>query len=129
MPQILLLILTFLGGLILGQIQEKTAKIDLNEHRKITPVLFFEYEKISDRLLKQKIEEYERVVKKEGDNGIIINYGKPARKSFAIKQLQKFLHSSCDFDCPRLTFVDGGDKEKGKTQLWYAPSPKLPERE
>ena len=82
---------------------------------------FFEFEKISDSLLKEKFTEFFNEVKKDDvSQGYIINYGTAkeiAKRENKIRNLIDFR----DGDPPRLTFVQGGNSNKPKTIFWIVP--------
>lgn len=99
------------------------------EQEKPKAYKFFEFGKISDKLLKDKLEEFRKeiveVIANEGI-GIIINYG----SSNEIEQRErKILDNSykgnCGYDgeiCGRRTFVNGGFRKTPMTELWIVPA-------
>lgn len=110
MLKVLFLLLFVMNFAVLAQTQEKKEAYK-----------FFEYEKISDVLLKEKFTEFYNELKKEDvSQGFIINYGtakEVAKRENKIRNLINFR----DDDMPRLTFVQGGNSNKPKTIFWIVP--------
>ncbi|MGI8467586.1 MAG: hypothetical protein ACR2N3_03960 [Pyrinomonadaceae bacterium] len=106
-----LLILILLSASVFAQTQEK-----------LKTYKFFEYEKISNNLLKEKLENFRlEVMKSKNSQGQIINYGKPSEVAKAEKQLKKNMFNCGYAGCYWLTFINGGVSKKGKTELWIVP--------
>lgn len=86
---------------------------------------FFEFEKISNSLLKGKFGEFYKKLKNDDTSqGYIINYGtnkEIAKRTAKIRNLINFRDSQ-----PRFTFVQGGTSSKLKTIFWIVPSGAMP---
>lgn len=110
MLKILFLILFVMSSVVFAQAQEKKE-----------PYKFFEFEKISDSLLKEKFEQFYDELKKETVlQEYIFNYG--LEKEIA-KRERKFRNLIVfrDHTWSRLTFVQGGNSSKLKTIFWIVP--------
>jgi hypothetical protein len=82
------------------------------------PVKFFEFERISDKLLKEKLVEYKDALKPYA-HSIIINYGTNKEILRREKQLQKQIALVFrGYDPPRMTFVRNIYTGKTRTVLW-----------
>lgn len=108
------LILCVFGISALAQTQEKPKAYK-----------FFEYEKISDGLLTEKLEGFYKELQKDNSQGYIISYGKEKEASKREKQIQKSNKFSRP-DAPKITYVRGEDKSKPKTAFWIVPKGALP---
>ena len=106
MIRVLFLLLIGLNLVAFAQTQEKKE-----------PVKFFEYGKISDKLLKEKLVEFGKKLE-PNSIGFIINYGTDKEIAQREQQIQRTLDSRCDFDCPRITIVSGGTCQTLKTEVW-----------
>ena len=114
MLRVLFLILCFFSVSAFAQTKEKPQAYK-----------FFEYEKISDTVLTQKLEDYYKQLASSNSQGYIINYGKDKDAEKREKQIRK----SNDFrgaDPPKITYVRGDNKSKPKTILWIVPAGALP---
>lgn len=82
---------------------------------------FFEYGKISNKLLKEKLESFISEVNKINGRGVVINYGKSSEVFKNVKQFEKNM-PRCGYDgCSRITIVRGGIRKKSKTEFWIVP--------
>lgn len=86
---------------------------------------FFEYEKITDNLLTEKLDGFYKELQKDNSQGYIISYGKDKDAAKREKQIQKSNKFSRP-DAPKITFVRGTDKTTTKTVLWIVPKGALP---
>ena len=85
------------------------------------PVKFFEFEKISDKLLKEKFIEYKNALKPNAQ-GFIINYGTKKEILKREKQLQKQMAEVFrGYEPSRITFVRNENSGKTRTVLWIVP--------
>lgn len=83
---------------------------------------FFECEKISNNLLKEKVKNFYTELKKDSDSqGYIINYGTDKEIAKREKQIKDSMNFRDD-DAPRITFVRGGNESKLKTVFWIVPA-------
>lgn len=106
MIRILILLLIVMSSVAFSQAQEKE------------PVKFFEYGKISDSLLKEKLYKFKAELL-SGTQGYIINFGNDKEIAQREKQIQKVM--AIVFrgnDPPRITIVRGGTCKESKTELW-----------
>lgn len=115
MLRILFLILVAMCSIALAQTQEKKDSYK-----------FFEYERISDNLLKEKIQFFCNEVDKTSWVGWIINYGIPKEVSSREKQLRDTGMCTKEFPSPRVIFLRIEDKNKSKTEFWIVPPDKQP---
>jgi hypothetical protein len=93
------------------------------EPPKIIPTAykFFEYEKISNDLLKSKIHSLcDESIRTEWI-GQIINYGNPRQIAVRVKQIKENYNCRQEFPAPRIVFVIGGKNNKSKTEFWIVP--------
>lgn len=86
---------------------------------------FFEYEKISSQLLKEKIISLCKESGKTSWIGWIINYGTPKEVSDREKLVRKSFEETsrktpCHHDS-RIMFLRVEDKDKSKTEFWIVP--------
>lgn len=90
-------------------------------------VKLFEYAKISNNLLKEKLNSFcEKIVKTKSE-GRIINYGTTKEVAVRVRQINKNYSSLGDCHEARIIFVDGGKIRKSGTEFWIVPSnPKPP---
>jgi hypothetical protein len=88
---------------------------------------FFEFGKISNRLLKEKFEAFSVEVGESKSNkgkGYIIYYMKPRDAALFEARIIRLLPSNCGYDgekCARFRFVYRGNSKKGKTEFWVVP--------
>lgn len=87
---------------------------------------FFEYEKISDKLLKEKLDSFCREIDKTGWVGWIFNYGTQDEIKKREKQILKNYDCRQEFPDPRITFERKKVKDKSKTVFWIVPPGKEP---
>jgi len=87
---------------------------------------FFEYEKISNRLLKEKIKSFCDEVGKTDWIGWFINYGTPKEIESREKQILATRVCTQEFPSPRVTFLRIEDKNKAKTEFWLIPPGEKP---
>jgi hypothetical protein len=105
-----LLILVLMSFVAFAQAQEKKEAYK-----------FFEFEKISDSLLKEKIEQYCNQLSEEGlSQGYVINYGTSKEISKRERKIRNLIVFR-NHDQSRLTFVQGGNSNKPKTIFWIVP--------
>ena len=112
MFRVLFLLLIVMSSVAFAQVQEKKE-----------PIKFFEYEQISDKLLREKFIEYKKMFQPEpAAQGYIINYGTDKeierREKQIVKQMSEVFRG---YDPPRISFVRGGNSEKPKTVIWFVP--------
>lgn len=111
MLKVLFLILIVMSFAAFGQKQEKSEAYK-----------FFESGRISNRLLKEKTEDFFQVIKKEsGIQGLIVNYG--SRKEIAKREKQ--IRESINFRDPdvwRIAFFTGENRNPPKTVFWIVPA-------
>jgi hypothetical protein len=118
MIRVLFLILVVMISSVFAQTQEQ------KEYYK-----FFEYKKISVKLLRERTQSFCAEINKTGLVGWIVNYGMPEEISKREKQIMK---ASENYDCgkefpsPRITFVKGGEKSKSRTVFWLVSPEKEP---
>lgn len=94
------------------------------------PVKFFEYEKISGKLLTEKLESLCAEADKISFIGWVIYYGDAKGNKRREEQLKKSYSDAFDA-ChdSRITFVDGGEKGGARTEFWIvAPGEKPPQQ-
>jgi len=108
MFRILFLIFVMLSTVALAQTPEK------NEATK-----FFEYGKITDNVLKNKLDEFGAKLF-SNLQGYIVNYGTDREIAQREKQIQRN-YFRCDLDCPKVTIIRGGNDGKPRTIIWLAP--------
>ena len=113
--RVLFLILVVMSSAGFAQTQEKK-----DAHK------FFEYEKISNRLLKEKIKSFCDEVDKTGWIGWFINYGTPKEIESREKQILATRVCTQEFPSPRVTFLRIEDKNKAKTEFWLIPPGEKP---
>ena len=92
---------------------------------KPTAYKFFEYGKISDNLLKEKLADYYKELKQGNSQGYVIDYGSDKD----VKKRQKQMKNSDAFrgaDAPKIEYVRGLSKNEAKTILWIVPKGALP---
>lgn len=92
------------------------------------PVKFFAYEKISDKLLTEKLGSLCTEADKVSWIGWVIYYGNTKEIKRREEQLKK-AYSDAFTAChdSRITFVDGGEKDNSRTEFWIvAPGEKPP---
>lgn len=82
----------------------------------------FEYQKISDKSLKEKILSLCDESIKTESVGWIINYGTSKENAVRIKQISKTYSCRQEFSKPRIVIVDGGKNGKSKTEFWIVPA-------
>ncbi len=82
---------------------------------------FFEYEEISNELLKEKIQSFCDEVDKTSLIGWIINYGTPKEIASREKQIQNTRICTKEFPSPRIMFLRIEEKNKSKTEFWIVP--------
>ena len=83
---------------------------------------FFEFEKISNVLLKEKFIDFMKVLEKDGaSQGYIITYGLNKFVANREKQILKIDYRSA-IDGPRLTFVNGKNSGKPRTIFFVVPA-------
>ena len=107
MIRISFLILVLFSSVTFAQTQEK------EDHYK-----FFEYEKISDKLLKDKIQDFCKESIKTEWIGWVVNYGNSKRIANRNKQIIKNYTCRQEFPEPRIIYVNIEDKDKSKTEFW-----------
>jgi hypothetical protein len=90
------------------------------------PYKFFEYEKISKGLLKEKIESLCIEIDKTSWVGWIINYGTPKQLAGREKQIKETNLCRQEFPSPRIIFVRVEDENKSKTEFWLVPPGEKP---
>lgn len=86
---------------------------------------FFEYGKITDNELKEKLDNFYKELKKNNSQGYIIDYGTDKD----VKKRQKQMKKSSAFqgaDAPKIEYVRGLNKNETKTILWIVPKGALP---
>ena len=114
MFKILFLLLIFTSSVVFAQTQEE----------KKEPLKFFEYTKISDKLLVEKTQAFCAEINKTGWVGWIINTGYTEEINKREKQIRK---SQKNYDCgkefpePRISFVRVVKKGVAKTVFWIVP--------
>lgn len=87
-----------------------------------TAYKFFEFEKISRKLLKEKFEEFHKKLKEDSiSQGYIITYGTTKEIAKREKQIRNLINFR-DLDSSRFTFVQGGNNGKLKTVFWIVPN-------
>jgi hypothetical protein len=118
MIRILFLLLFLISLSVSAQTQEKKVAYK-----------FFEYEKISDKLLGEKTQSFCAEINKTDWVGFIINYGSPDEIKKREKQIVKnFENYDCrkEFPAPRMTFLRIENENKSKTELWIVPPGEKP---
>ncbi len=110
----LLLILVLFSSLAFSQ-----KKQDLKAYK------FFEFGKISNNLLKEKLENFRvEILKSSNAQGYIINYGKAAEIANLEKQIRRSSPRNCGYDgayCGRIVFLKSNITKKKNTQFWIVP--------
>lgn len=80
-----------------------------------------EYQKIRDKLLKEKIYSLcEESIRTESV-GWIINYGTSKENVVRVKQISKTYSCRQEFPESRIIVVDGGKNGKSRTEFWIVP--------
>lgn len=82
---------------------------------------FFEYQKISNKLLSEKINSLCSESIKTKWIGFIINYGTPREITARNWQIKKNYSCRQEFPEPRIIFFDGGKNGKSRTEFWIVP--------
>ncbi len=116
-----LLVFIFLSSIVYTQAQEMPKAYK-----------FFEFEKISDRLLKEKNQAFCKEIVKINWVGWIINYGKPKDARKRETQVRESLDECYDqyHDQIRLNFVIIEDsRDNPKTAFWVVPPGQEPSSE
>ena len=91
--------------------------------------IFFEYDKISDQLLKEKSQSFCAEINKTGWVGFFVIYGSSEETEKSERQIKKSMENrDCrkEYPEPRMVFVRGGKKDKPKTVFWLVPPGKQP---
>ncbi len=119
MLKVLFLILVVMSSAIFAQAQENKQAYK-----------FFEYEKISDKLLNEKLESFCSEINNTSWVGWIITYGSQNEITKSEEQvrtnLRKTLSCRKEFPSPRIIYTDFGNDNKSKIFLWIAPPGKTP---
>lgn len=110
MLKILFLILVVLSSVTFGQTQKITKSYK-----------FFEYGKISSKLLKEKIDAFCGEVDKASWIGWVINYSSTKGIISREKQIRDTKMCKQEFPEPRITFLRIEDVNKSKTEFWIVP--------
>ena len=101
--------------------------------KKKDAIKIFDYEKVSNVLLKEKSDDFNQSLKENlHSQGFIINYGTLSEIARRRKQQLRFINIGDvhHTDGVRITFVDVENDGKPKTVIWIVPSgAKLPEIE
>lgn len=113
---LMLLIFAATSSFIVAQSEEKGETKEIPE-----AYIFIELGNTSEDKFIEKFEAFRAELKKDHSRGYIVNYGKPPEVSKREKQIIDNLNWRCDYDCPRLTLVNGGDTGELKTVFWIVP--------
>jgi len=110
MRRFLFLILLVMSAAAFAQAQEKKDAYE-----------FFEYEKISHNLLKEKISSFCDEVDKTSYVGWFINYGTSKEIAKREKQILDTRVCTKEFPSPRIRFLRVEENNKSKTEFWIVP--------
>jgi len=115
------LVLIFVGLLFCQSLYSQS-----DPPKKTEAYKFAEFGTISKADLNTKIKEFRSLLNRDRESqGYVINYGTPplirSRRSLLLNAAGGFWWR-CDYDCPRVTWVDGPSAPKIRTVMWIVPS-------
>lgn len=117
MFKILFLILVMISSAVFAQQTENN-----KQKEKPKAYIFSELKTANDAKIKAKMEEFNKELEKlNSATGYIINYGNSKKVFKRERQIRDSINRHCDFDCPRLVLVNGGESEEIKSVFWIVP--------